>query len=233
MKKNQDYKNEALAALKGNWAPAVVSSIVIFALAIVLVIPSAVLEGAAQAVMGLGHATSVTTAVGLVSFVLMLILPVLVYYPLCYVGYSNAYKQLLVSGDDRITSNMFSNTFKGYWRNVWSGFLMVLFVYLWMLLLIIPGIIKAFAYAMTPYILKDNPELSANQAMNLSVKMMKGHKFDLFYLYLSFIGWGFLSMLTLGLGYLWLMPYMYASMAAFYQDVKNEFISTDNTIINN
>lgn len=228
MKKNQDYKNEALAALKGNWAPAVVSSIVIFALAIILVIPSAVLEGAAQAAMDMGHATSATAITGIVCFVLMLALPVLFYYPLCYVGYSNTYNQLLVSEDDRITSNMFSNTFKGYWRNVWGGFLVVLFIYLWMLLLIIPGIIKAFAYAMTPYILKDNPELSANQAINLSMKMMKGHKFDLFYLYLSFIGWSILSMFTLGLGYLWLMPYMYTSMAAFYQDVKNDYITKNN-----
>ena len=212
MKKNQDYKNDALAALRGNWAPAVVSSIVVFAFAILLVIPSALLEGAAQ----------------VASLILILLLPVLFYYPLCYVGYTNTYKQLLVNGDDKITSNMFSYTFNGYWRNVWAGFLMILFTYLWMLLLIIPSIIKAFAYSMTPYILKDYPELSANQAINLSVRMMKGHKFDLFYLYLSFIGWGILSVFTLGLGYLWLMPYMYASMAAFYQDVKNDYITKNN-----
>lgn len=228
MKKNQDYKNDALAALRGNWAPAVVSSIVVFAFAILLVIPSAVFDAVVHAAVILGNATTCTTIIGLTSFVLILLLPMFFYYPLCYIGYSNAFKQLLVSGDDKLTSNMFSNTFKGYWRNVWGGFLMVLFVYLWMLLFIIPGIIKAFAYAMTPYILKDNPELSANQAMNLSVKMMKGHKFDLFYLYLSFIGWGILSVFTLGLGYLWLMPYMYTSMAAFYQDVKNDYITNNN-----
>lgn len=228
MKKNQDYKNDALAALRGNWAPAVVSSIVVFAFAILLVIPSALLEGAAQVAIDLGHATPATATTAVASLILILLLPVLFYYPLCYVGYTNTYKQLLVNGDDKITSNMFSYTFNGYWRNVWAGFLMVLFTYLWMLLLIIPGIIKAFAYSMTPYILKDYPELSANQAINLSVRMMKGHKFDLFYLYLSFIGWGILSVFTLGLGYLWLMPYMYASMAAFYQDVKNDYITKNN-----
>lgn len=225
MKTNQEYKNSALAALKGNWAPSVVASIVIFALAILMIVPSAVLEGAGQAATDMGHATSTTAAVGIISFILMLLLPVLVYYPLCYVGYSNTFRQLLVNGDAKVTSNMFSNTFKGYWRNVWGGFLMMLFTYLWMLLLIVPGIIKAFAYSMTPYILKDYPELSANQAINLSIKMMKGHKFDYFYLQLSFIGWGLLSILTLGIGYLWLMPYMYASMAAFYEDVKNDYIN--------
>lgn len=210
MKTNQEYKNAALEALKGNWAPSLVATIIVFALAILLVVPTYVLEGAGKAAVG-------------ISLVLMLLLPVLFYYPLCYIGYSNTFRQLLVNGDDNLTSNMFSNTFSGYWRNVWSGFLMVLFVYLWALLLIIPGIIKGFAYSMTPYILKDYPELSANQAINLSVKMMKGHKFDLFYLELSFIGWGILSVCTLGIGYFWLMPYMYTSMAAFYQDVKNDY----------
>ncbi|MBQ6880003.1 MAG: DUF975 family protein [Bacteroidales bacterium] len=190
-----------------------------------MIVPSAVLEGAGQAATDMGHATSATATIGIISFALMLLLPLLVYYPLCYVGYSNTFRQLLVNGDARVTSNMFSNTFKGYWRNVWGGFLMMLFTYLWMLLLIVPGIIKAFAYSMTPYILKDYPELSANQAINLSIKMMKGHKFDYFYLQLSFIGWGLLSILTLGIGYIWLMPYMYASMAAFYEDIKNDYIN--------
>lgn len=225
MKTNQEYKNSALAALKGNWAPSVVATIIIFALAIIMIVPSAVLEGAGQAATDMGHATSATATIGIISFALMLLLPLLVYYPLCYVGYSNTFRQLLVNGDARVTSNMFSNTFKGYWRNVWGGFLMMLFTYLWMLLLIVPGIIKAFAYSMTPYILKDYPELSANQAINLSIKMMKGHKFDYFYLQLSFIGWGLLSILTLGIGYIWLMPYMYASMAAFYEDIKNDYIN--------
>jgi len=225
MKTNQEYKNSALAALKGNWAPSVVATIIIFALAIIMIVPSAVLEGAGQAATDMGHATAATATIGIISFALMLLLPLLVYYPLCYVGYSNTFRQLLVNGDAKVTSNMFSNTFKGYWRNVWGGFLMMLFTYLWMLLLIVPGIIKAFAYSMTPYILKDYPELSANQAINLSIKMMKGHKFDYFYLQLSFIGWGLLSILTLGIGYIWLMPYMYASMAAFYEDIKNDYIN--------
>lgn len=225
MKTNQEYKNAALDALKGNWAPSLVATIIIFALAMLIVVPSVVLEAAGKAATDMGHATTTTAVVGIFSFVLMLLLPILFYYPLSYIGYSNTFRQLIVNGDDKLTSNMFSNTFKGYWRNVWGGFLVMLFTYLWMLLLIVPGIIKAFAYSMTPYILKDYPELSANQAINLSVKMMKGHKFDYFYLQLSFIGWGILSFCTFGIGYLWLMPYMYTSMAAFYQDVKNDYIN--------
>ena len=85
---------------------------------------------------------------------------------------------------------------------------------------------------MTPFILVDNPELSANEAINLSKKMMKGHKFDLFWLELSFIGWILLGLLTLGIGYFWLMPYMYTSIAGFYQDVKADYESKQ-TLINN
>jgi uncharacterized membrane protein len=76
---------------------------------------------------------------------------------------------------------------------------------------------------MAPYILKDHPELSPNQALNLSIKMMKGHKFDLFCLLLSFIGWSFLAMFTMGIGYLWLAPYIATTIAAFYEDVKAEY----------
>jgi uncharacterized membrane protein len=108
-------------------------------------------------------------------------------------------------------------------RNAVSILLVYLYTALWTLLLIVPGIVKGLAYSLTPFIVKDNPQLSPNQAINLSMKMMKGHKFDLFYLYLSFIGWIFLAILTLGIGLLWVIPYMQTSMAAFYLDVKNDY----------
>ena len=90
----------------------------------------------------------------------------------------------------------------------------------WFLLFIIPGIIKAYAYAMTYYISYDNPELSAEECINRSMKMMYGHKLDLFLLDLSFIGWILLSILTLGVGMLWVTPYMYTSRAKFYEELK-------------
>lgn len=91
---------------------------------------------------------------------------------------------------------------------------------LWTLLLIIPGIIKAFCYAMTPYIMVEHPEYSAQEAIDASCDMMRGHLFDLFWLYLSFIGWAILSVLTCGIGFFWLIPYMATSQAAFYFDLK-------------
>ena len=106
--------------------------------------------------------------------------------------------------------------------------LMFVYTFLWTLLFIIPGVIKGLAYAMTPFILKDNPNMKNNEAIELSMAMMNGHKWDLFCLELSFIGWAFLCVLSLGIGYFWLMPYMYASIAAFYEDVKTEFASRAN-----
>jgi uncharacterized membrane protein len=100
---------------------------------------------------------------------------------------------------------------------------MGIFIALWTCLFILPGIVKAFSYAMTPFILEDRPELSANEAIDLSRAMMKGHKFDLFYLYLGFIGWALLCLLTLGIGFLWLAPYMQSAEAAFYEEVKAEY----------
>lgn len=95
-----------------------------------------------------------------------------------------------------------------------------LWIFLWMLLLIIPGIIKAISYSMSYYILADNPNVGIRNALNLSKQLMNGFKWKLFVLQLSFIGWGILSILTLGIGFLWLSPYMQISMANFYDDVK-------------
>ena len=106
---------------------------------------------------------------------------------------------------------------------VGSMILTGIYTFLWTLLLIVPGIIKSFSYAMTAFVLRDNPELKFNGAIEKSMKMMDGHKFDLFYLYLTFIGWGLLCILTLGIGLLWFVPYMQSASAHFYEDVKAEY----------
>ena len=92
---------------------------------------------------------------------------------------------------------------------------------LWTLLLIIPGIIASFRYAMSFYVLKDNPGISATDAIEASKEMMKGNKGRLFFLYFSFLGWAILSLITFGLGFLWLTPYVKASVAAFYEDLRD------------
>ena len=103
-----------------------------------------------------------------------------------------------------------------------QNFLRTLYSILWGLLLIIPGIIKAIGYSMTPFIMADNPEMSAKEAMAASTELMDGHKMDSFLLSLTFLGWELLNLLTLGIGTLWLNPYINATYAAFYRQILRE-----------
>lgn len=98
-------------------------------------------------------------------------------------------------------------------------FLRGLYSLLWGLLFIIPGIIKSYSYAMTPFIMADHPELTANEAIARSEAMMDGHKGDLFILRLTFIGWDLLAVLTMNVGHLVLNPYKNAAEAAFYREI--------------
>ena len=98
--------------------------------------------------------------------------------------------------------------------------LMLLYVFLWMLLLIVPGIIAALGYSMTFYILADDPQIKPQDALKKSKSMMDGHKEKLFYLCLRFLLLAILCILTLGIGFLWLVPYVHVTMAKFYDDIK-------------
>ena len=218
MKTNKEYKNAALAALKGNWAPFVVAVIIMMAFMYVIMGPYLFVY---QVSLGM-HQIAISPAFAFAAVAVYILGMPLLTMPLT-LGFDYASNRLLVEGDNRAVGNLFRDSFGRWGRKVWGMFLMNFFVSLWSLLLIIPGFIKYYAYALTPYILIDNPELSANQAINLSQEMMKGHKFDMFILHLSFIGWIFLSIFTFGIGLLWLLPYMMTAQAAFYQDVKKEY----------
>lgn len=101
-------------------------------------------------------------------------------------------------------------------------FLRSLFSSLWALLFIIPGIIKSLSYAMTPFIMAENPQMSAKEAIDASKILMDGHKWELFCLGFSFIGWNLLNALTLGIGSLFLNPYKNAAYAAFYRHITTQ-----------
>ena len=94
-----------------------------------------------------------------------------------------------------------------------------IYVGLWTLLLIVPGIVKSYSYAMTPYILQDDPDCKYDDAICRSMSMMQGHKMDLFLLDLSFLGWAILCLLTLGIGFLFLSPYWQTTRAKFYEEL--------------
>ncbi|WP_191451159.1 DUF975 family protein [Lactobacillus gallinarum] len=104
--------------------------------------------------------------------------------------------------------------------------LVSIFTFLWIWLLIIPGIIKAYSYSMTPYIVKDmvasDKQVGATDGINASKELMKGHKMNLFIFDLSFLGWNILAAITCGLGYLWVTPYYQTAKANFYRHIAGD-----------
>jgi len=118
---------------------------------------------------------------------------------------------------------IFEDAFSGF-KNSFTAlgvtFFWSLFCILWSLLLIIPGIIATIRYSQAYFILKDNPTISVLDTLKQSSEMMQGYKNDYFLLQLSFIGWGILCILTLGIGFLWLTPHIKTSNAIFYRELK-------------
>ena len=112
---------------------------------------------------------------------------------------------------------------KFFFKFVITEVLQFIFLICWYLLLIVPGIIKYYSYAMTEFILLDHPEYGPLQAITESKKMMYGHRMRLFILGLSFIGWFFLCIITLGIASLWVVPYYGTARAKFYIDLKAEY----------
>lgn len=120
----------------------------------------------------------------------------------------------------------FKDAFSGfkvkYGRNIGTLFVTGIKVVLWSILFIIPGIIKTYEYAIIPYILADDAEISPKDVFKKAKQMMKGNKWRLFKLEFSFIGWFVLCVLTLGIGTLFLIPYVNAANAEFYAELKNK-----------
>lgn len=120
----------------------------------------------------------------------------------------------------------FTDLFSGFSlfkTNFLVHILTLIFTILWALLLIVPGIIAAIKYSMAYYIVNDNPELSAMEAINLSKEMMYGHKMRFFEMWLSFLGWFILGVVTMGLGMIYAIPYYRAAKANFYLDLKESY----------
>lgn len=198
MKKEAKFFREAAwSQLKGHWKPAVLFTLVYVIIA------------------------SVAQLIGSKSDLVSILISLLALVPLGY-GFNVAFLDFKRTGSPLKIEQMFDG-FKDYGRVLTTKLLEAIYIFLWTLLLFIPGIIKSISYSQTNYILKDYPELKNNAAIELSMAMMEGHKFDYFYLMLTFIGWLFLGILTLGIGLLWVYPYMYTASAHFYEYVKEDY----------
>ena len=203
MKQNFEYRKAALELLKGNWSSVIVISVFMF-----------ILECIAQTSFAFFIPTEYNGITTLVANLLL-------FFPLVYV-FKIHLLALSREGKKIVFSEYLTNLKKKYSRAVPVMGLICLYVMLWTILLVIPGIIKGYSYAMASYISIDNEELSAEECVQRSIKMMEGHKMQLFLLDLSFFGWVLLSILTLGIGLLWLAPYQETAHIKFYEDLKSK-----------
>ena len=146
------------------------------------------------------------------------------------VGLSICFINLARYGRFKI-ENVFDG-FKAFGTSFLAFLLKGLIIFFLSLLLIVPGIIAGLAYALTPFIINDNPGISATDALRMSREMMKGFKGKLFMMYLSFIGWAILSVCTCYIGFLWLTPYMQASLANFYENLRQAYGLPANAVPN-
>lgn len=198
MKTISEYKDMALQSLEGKWGKAAIASLIAF---IILELfgssPSFFMDPIPSMVLQ-----------GVLSVLLL---------PLAW-GYITFFLRII--RDENLDYGHLFDGFNQYFRIFLAELLKGIYILLWALLLIIPGLIKEYSYAMTEFILKDNPEMSGEEAICESMRLMQGHKMQLFLLDLSMIGWLILSFLTLGIGLLFLMPYNYTAHAHFYEDLK-------------
>ncbi|OEF95695.1 DUF975 family protein [Desulfuribacillus alkaliarsenatis] len=198
MEINAELKEQGKQSLEGNWGLAIVACVIVWLLT------AAFVEGRANQIT-----TTFNDTMSLLSLVLS--------GPLAF-GLSKIFLRL-----NRSQKTSFKNLFDGFKYFLQTFVLHILkmiFVFLWLLLLIIPGIIAMLRYAMAYYIMVDNPGIGGLEAIRRSKKMMQGHKGRLFYLWLSFLGWFIFGVMTLGLGFLYVAPYYEATKASFYEDLK-------------
>lgn len=208
MKTPYEYRAQARETLQNRWGEAIIIQAVIIMLATLMSAPSMITSYYPE-LMAFSRFSSIGT---------LLLLPI-----------QYAFYNVLLRAVRKNDENWWQSTWQIVSKQFGSFFLaglliMVLSLLLGVITLGIGTIILAYAYSMVPYLLHDYPELSVREAMKLSREMTRGHKWELFILDLTFIGWILLAILTLGIGVLFVEPYQQTARAAFYEDLKSERI---------
>ena len=235
MKYAADFRRIAREALKGRWGIAVLAGLLASLLGAVNAggpeLNIEINNGQFSAGINIAGQTVATTdgwcsvLVGIMPFAIavsaIMIVGLLIVGSVIKLGYARFNLDLIDRQGQPQTGKLFSY-FPWFTTAVAAQLWQTLFVFLWSLLLVIPGIIASYSYAMTQYILAENPELSAREAIARSKQLMYGNRGRLFCLHLSFIGWGILCAFTFGIGNLWLIPYAQAAEAAFYREITQQ-----------
>lgn len=209
--KISELKKHALHSLDSNWGKGIAVVLLILVSSAISMMVEIILSGGFTAWLE----TDSTELPGSVLLANILISLALIPFSIgCYWLFLN-----LSRGERPAVTNVFEPYTKGAvaWKLIGASIVQGIFIFLWTLLLIIPGIIKTLSYSQTFYILKDHPEMGILDAITESRRRMDGLKWKYFLMNLSFIGWAILSLFTFGIGFLFLIPYIYTTQAAFYQ----------------
>ena len=146
--------------------------------------------------------------------------PLIVTGPIMF-GLAYLFLKQARDGQQMNIKDLFTGFTGDFGTNVGLGILQAVFIALWSLLFYIPGIVKYYSYSMIFFIKADHPEYDWHQCFNESKRITKGHKWDLFVLDLSFLGWMIVGSLCFGVGTLWVAAYMNAAKAQAYEVIKN------------
>lgn len=201
MRKYSDYRRCAREKLKDNWGIAVVVCLIVSGVA------------------------SLSGAIPYIGFIATILLTGQI-----TVGLYRFFINL--KANEKPNFNILFAKFKEEWTSNMLTYLLVsIYQVLWFLLFIVPGIIKKYSYAMTMYLKAKEPNLSATEAITLSRKMMYGNKWRLCCLEFTFVGWFILSILSFGIGFIFLEPYMKATFTEFYEEVYNKYREANPSVI--
>lgn len=220
---SKDFKKLSLNQLRGKWGSVIIAFLIAM---LVIMAMSAVLQFPATVITLIqSHSSGVFALITAVfSAVIILILSIigLILSGCIMYGISNYMLRFVRNGETNI-SYIFSGFSYGInviKRSFILYLLIEIFTFLWSLLFVIPGIVASLSYSQAFFILVDDDNISASEALRLSKRMMKGYKGKLFCLLLSFIGWILLCCLTFGIGFIFLMPYLQTAYANFYEYLR-------------
>ncbi|MCT3308984.1 DUF975 family protein [Lactiplantibacillus pentosus] len=240
-KTRADLKAEIKQLFKGRWKDAILLCIIVSLLSIYSIMsnysdqirgtsPTSSWHSASR--LGAVSGQQVTLVLATLAGVLLVQVVIALVVQLFRIGTSYAMLDWVRNPERQIhpvSDSTVGFTKKYGWSLVGLTIYRVVLIFLWTLLLIVPGIIKAYAYSQTYFVYKDmlaqaladgQPRPRFRDAVTRSRQLMVGHKWQFFVLQLSFLGWAILSALTAGIGQLWLTPYTYGVMANYYDDLQ-------------
>ncbi len=244
MKKAREFRKGAFEALRGKWGLAVIAAV----LASICGVSTATdfsFNFDVSSIANEEHADGIDVTVKnffesinsetIVSVLIACSIALLVSIPLIAIyfvlgstvtlGYSK-FNLAIIDVREAKIGNLFEY-FKIWKSAAIMQLLRFVYIFLWSLLFIIPGVVASYSYSMTPYIMAEFPEISPKEALRASQKLMYGNRYRLFCLDVSFIGWHILAILSFGIGYLWLTPYINAAKADFYREISGTRPSVD------